>query len=252
MFIKTTPFCIIDEEPVTVNTSLLFQRILASMIDNKNIVQTAILHELVPFPTSLFDDKGLMIENNKFEMYKSLQSMAFVKPDSSKYNYIIDGGFILHKVMWRKDGSFERKFEDYCVYICKHYSSNATIVFDGYNTDNLGVNSYERYKRVCNLISPELEFTDNMPILRNRDFFSCSVINKSRFVEYLINCSQQKPSLTIFQAKKNADVLIVRKALDLAEDSLKSHCCRHRRQFGSFNNRFNTNRKIYSNVKAEN
>lgn len=105
--LKTTPVCIVDEEPVTVNTTLLFQRIVASMINDKNIVQEALVHELAPFPMNLFDDKGLMRESNKSELYKSLQPTAFVKPDPSKCNYVIDGGYLLHKVIWRKDGTFQ-------------------------------------------------------------------------------------------------------------------------------------------------
>ncbi|GBP52266.1 hypothetical protein EVAR_9177_1 [Eumeta japonica] len=57
--------CIIDNEPTTVNTSLLFQRIVAAMINNKNLVKTALLHELASFPMSLFNDKGLMKKSNK-------------------------------------------------------------------------------------------------------------------------------------------------------------------------------------------
>lgn len=162
--VKTTPLCIIDEEPITVNTTLLFQRIVTSMINNKDIVKTALLHELAPFPMSLFNDKGLMRESNKSELYKSLQSTKFVKPDPSEYNYVIDGGFLLHKVTWRKDGTFQKIFEDYSAYVCNHYSANATIVFDGYNIDNFGVKSYERFRRVRNKMSPEVKFTEDMLI----------------------------------------------------------------------------------------
>lgn len=152
--VKTTPVCIIDEEPVAVNTSLLFQRIVASMINDQNIVKTALLHELAPFPMILFDDKGLMRESNKSELYKSLQSTAFVRPTPVEYDYVIDGGFLLHKVMWRKNGTFLQIFEDYSAYVCKHYSSHATIVFDGYSNNYFGVKSYERYRRIRNKISP--------------------------------------------------------------------------------------------------
>lgn len=219
--VGTTPVCVVDEEPVTVNTSLLFQRIVASMINNRDIVKTALIHELAPFPMSLFDDKGLMRESNKSELYKSLKSTAFMKPDPSEYNYVIDGGFLLHKVIWRKDVTFERIFEDYSAYICKHYSSNATIVFDGYNTNNLGVKSYERYRRVRKKTSPELKFTENMPIPRNKDFFLSNIKNKSRFVEYLMNYLEQKQSFTVIQAVEDADVLIVHTALNLAQQSEK-------------------------------
>lgn len=215
--VKTTPLCIFDEEPITVNTTLLFQRIVASMINNKDIVKTALLHELAPFPMSLFNDKGLMRESNKSELYKSLQSTKFVKPDPSEYNYVIDGGFLLHKVTWRKDGTFQKVFEDYSAYVCNHYSANATIVFDGYNIDNFGVKSYERYRRVRNKISPEVKFTEDMPIPRNKDFFLSNLRNKSRFVEYLINYLQQKDSFTVSQAIEDADVLIVHTAIELTQ-----------------------------------
>lgn len=218
---NTKPVCVIDNEPITVKTSLLFQRIVAAMIDNKDIVKAALLHQLAPFPMSLFNDKGLMRESNKPELYKALQSTTFVQPDPSEYEFIIDGGFLLHKVGWRKNVTCQQIFEDYTSYIYKHYSRNATIVFDGYNTENFGVKSYERYRRVCNKISQELKFTESMIIPRNKAFFLSNIKNKARFVMYLVTYLKKEANLKISQAIEDADALIFRTALNVAEQSQK-------------------------------
>lgn len=215
------PVCVIDNEPITVNTSLLFQRIVAAMINNKNLVKTALLHELAPFPMSLFNDKGLMRESNKSELYKSLQFTTFVKPDPAEHEFVIDGGYLLHKVRWRKNVSCQQIFEDYASFIHNHYSTNAAIVFDGYNPENFGVKSYERYRRVREKTSQELKFTESMIVPRNKELFLSNIKNKARFVMYLITHLKKFTNLRTCQAIEDADTLIFHTALNIAEESGK-------------------------------
>ncbi|GBP42632.1 hypothetical protein EVAR_87183_1 [Eumeta japonica] len=47
------------------------------MINDPKIIETALLYELAPFPMALFDDKGIMRESKKSELYDVLKSTPF-------------------------------------------------------------------------------------------------------------------------------------------------------------------------------
>ncbi|VEN61594.1 unnamed protein product, partial [Callosobruchus maculatus] len=56
-------------------------------------------------------------------------NQSSITPDSEKVSYIIDGGHLLHQVVWRRPATFKQVCEQYSNYIVTHYGS-AKIVFD--------------------------------------------------------------------------------------------------------------------------
>lgn len=120
---------------------------------------------------------------------------------------------------WRKNVKFQQVFEDYKSYICIHYSKNATIVVDGYNSEKFEVKSDERYRQGRNKILKELKFTEGMLIPRNNEFFLFNIKNEARFVMFLITYLKKETNLKISQAIEEADTLIFHTALNVAEHS---------------------------------
>ncbi|GBP42650.1 hypothetical protein EVAR_87201_1 [Eumeta japonica] len=57
----------VDNEKVPVNTALLFQKIAASLVNEKESMKDAIAYELSPYPMALFNDSGIMQEKNRHE-----------------------------------------------------------------------------------------------------------------------------------------------------------------------------------------
>ena len=104
----------IDKEIISVDPQLLFQRLVASVqigavdCDPKLVFS----YELSTFPLSMFDSDGLMRDAKpKTEIVKELKrytTMNHVKlPDTTKLKYVVDGGYLLHKVSWEKGSTYD-------------------------------------------------------------------------------------------------------------------------------------------------
>lgn len=46
--------------------------------------------------------------------------------------HVVDGGFLLHKVIWQKNETVEEIMNKYLRYVEKHYAASSYFVFDGY------------------------------------------------------------------------------------------------------------------------
>ena len=56
---------------------------------------------------------------------------------------MIDGVFLLHAVGWRKGSTFEQICMDYVSYVTR-ISTDAAIVFDGYNESNTKDHAHQK------------------------------------------------------------------------------------------------------------
>ncbi|GBN64032.1 hypothetical protein AVEN_159133-1 [Araneus ventricosus] len=53
-----------------------------------------------------------------------------------KNNFVVvDGGHLLHKVVWRRNMNFGDIATSYLAYLQSHYRSNVAVVFDGYGLE---------------------------------------------------------------------------------------------------------------------
>lgn len=53
-------------------------------------------------------------------------------PIADNVMHVIDGGYLLHKVVWEKNDTIEVITEKFLAYIRHNYAENSCIVFDGY------------------------------------------------------------------------------------------------------------------------
>lgn len=83
---------------------------------------------------SLFNEEG-MRKGTKSALYDAAFTPINGETNlgSRKYN-VIDGDFLLHKVVWSKSTTptFQIVCKTYVGYAMKHFGLNTTIVFDGY------------------------------------------------------------------------------------------------------------------------
>ena len=90
-------------------------------------------NELAPQPSSLFHD-GVMRETQKSalgDLLKSFVDHYSIIPGNSIF--VIDGGYLLHKVIWSTPSSYGEISQMYITYVLKHYGAGTTVVFDGYS-----------------------------------------------------------------------------------------------------------------------
>ena len=88
-----------------VDSNLLFQRILATCSQSPEDLEEAFSFELAHHSLALFDDDGFLRDPSKHELGNLIYSqnvLMDVAPDMSLSKFVIDGGFLLHAVGWRK------------------------------------------------------------------------------------------------------------------------------------------------------
>ena len=87
-------------------------------------------YELAPYPLSLFDALG-MRKTPKSAIWDCFQSVN-AEVDTTNAVYIIDGGYLLHHIVWDQWEIFSVIFEKYVRYLRRHYGHRLAVVFDGY------------------------------------------------------------------------------------------------------------------------
>lgn len=50
--------------------------------------------------------------------------------ESANATYIIDASYLLHRVVWDRENTFEDILDKYLYYVRRHFGHNVTIVFD--------------------------------------------------------------------------------------------------------------------------
>ena len=80
-------------------------------------------YELTPEPTSQCKDQ-MMRKNNKASLLPYLVQPTYQhydKDDESFLNIVIDGGYLLKKMVWPKDGTYNNVLQRYLPYVSKKY-----------------------------------------------------------------------------------------------------------------------------------
>ncbi|GBN93401.1 hypothetical protein AVEN_248619-1 [Araneus ventricosus] len=135
----------------------------------------------------------------------------------SKNNFVVvDGGHLLHKVVWQRNMNFGDIAKSYLTYLQIHYGPNVAVVFDGYPSDVNGksTKSAERIRR-ANLHSlHEIIFNEATYPEISQEQFLANERNKVRFID-LLKKFLQKANVTVKQEEEDTDVLIVETAVSV-------------------------------------
>ncbi|CAC5369996.1 unnamed protein product [Mytilus coruscus] len=124
--------------------------------------------------------------------------------------HVIDGGSLLYRIPWIKGQTFSQICMKYIDHIRKRFS-NPTIVMDGYNSSS--TKDITHLRRSKGAQSNTITFTRDMPLRIKKETFLLNQSNKQRFVEILMDTFQEH-SVEAIQAKEDADLLIVKTAVE--------------------------------------
>lgn len=127
----------------------------------------------------------------------------------------------MHKVVWKDKTKFSDIIPEYKSFSFSHYSRTTSIIFDGNDETFRNVMSYERLRRATKKVAPEISFGMDMELIEKKDVFLSNVKNKSRFITILKSALVSETNLSIKQARKDADSLIIKTEIDLAEKHLE-------------------------------
>ena len=171
----------VHDEKVPLGPVLLFQHISISKTFEDEI-EKFFEYELAPYPLSMFDETG-MRKTQKSAIYNCFESME-IEIDNSNTSYIIDGGYLLHRVVWDREATFNVTFDKYIQYVHRHFSHRVSIVvFDGYTDYKKNIKAAEQRCRTTKVSSsPDVIFDQFMTVPTNQQQFLSNTHNKSRFI----------------------------------------------------------------------
>ena len=142
----------VRREDVVVNLSLLFNRITC-ILNTSSELDVFLQYELAPQPPALFVD-GQMRKSAKSALGNMVKTMVTCQkaiPDASIF--VLDGGHLLHAVVWPKPATYQEVCETYKSYILSRYNSGVTVVFDGY-AGPISTKSVEQKRRATRCLTP--------------------------------------------------------------------------------------------------
>ena len=162
----------VGNRQVTIDLLTLFHRICVLKQSDKEM-KNFFTYELSPFPMSLFTQEG-MRKGNKSSFYAAFQPVNIDESRGKTKFVVVDGGHLLHKVVWPNHSSFELIAARYVKYLEARYGQNIAVVFDGYPTepDQKLTKRSERNRRAQAHSSPEVIFEETTtPNVSQENFF---------------------------------------------------------------------------------
>lgn len=208
----------INNDTVCVNPNTLLHRMVCTVRSDERLAEI-FQFELCAYPPSLFDESGLMRKGSKSSMVSVLEPEAnesSITSDSEEVPYIIDGGHLLHRVVWRRPATYRQICEQYTSYIITHYGQG-TVVFDGYEKGNTKDEEHLRRSRTTTHVEVKVE--DSIHVNLGQSEFLANAKNKMGLIS-LLTVHLQRAGCTVHQAPGDADLMIVLTAIDEAEKGL--------------------------------
>lgn len=205
---------------VPIEPDLIFKRI-SFIKKTQEELKEFLKYELSPYPLSLFDQTG-MRKSKKSILYDMFTPVSEESINDGTRAYVIDGGYLLHKVVWQKGSTFGNICKKYVNYINTHYI-NATVVFDGYDNE-FNVKNQERKRRAAKgKLGPEVVILNSQTEATvTQESFLSNEKNKSRFIS-LLTPYLQAEGISVYQSCDDADTLIVTKPATISQTNRFDH-----------------------------
>lgn len=203
---------------VPVDPLLLFQRI-SILKTSESELQEYLKFELSPFPLSMFNEHG-MRKTQKSKLYELFKHASEDVQYDEKIilensTVIIDGGFLLHRVIWRQGVLYSDICTSYISYVKKHYGTRVVVVFDGYSVTGTSTKVAERQRRSAIQQSIDVVVSEDIAVSISQDKFLGNDKNKASLIS-LLSLKMIEESFEVKVAKDDADTKIIQTAVEIA------------------------------------
>ena len=141
---------------------------------------------------------------------RHIQHLVYVIPDDVKY--VLDGGALLHRVLWGVGEKYKDIVARYVNYVLKHYGK-ASVIFDGYGKPSIKDHAHIHRRTKT---SATVKFNENMTAPTVTGFLQ-NDSNKSRFIDMLGRALEEE-GCNVKYAETDADTLIVSEAVTLGTE----------------------------------
>ena len=212
---KSSGFC----APVNIDPHSLFHRLIL-IAEREQSMKACFSYELTPCPMSLFKD-ALMGKPDKPSLFKHVVKDLCDEILPSSVQYVIDGGYLLHKVRWNSPTDMRTILALFLGYVCR-FGEDAVVVFDGYDCGpSIKDQEHLRRSASCRAVAPCRSLTEDTTRIGQQDPFLANVQNKTAFIK-LLTGSLTSAGIHVVQAAGDADTEIVSVAVQLASNAGRS------------------------------
>ncbi|KYM98809.1 hypothetical protein ALC62_10473 [Cyphomyrmex costatus] len=206
----------IQDKEVTVDPLKIFQRMTIAK-QSESDLQEFLKFELSPYPLSLFCETD-MRKNKKSALMNVFPVFGNDLPDGDK-KFIIDGGFLLHRVVWNINTTYKTICMTYVNYVKKYYGNNCIVVFDGYDNTSNNTKASEQYRRSSKKSCPDIVFEEHMVATIAQESFLRNNSNKSRLITLLKHFFEMD-RFVVYQDDRDADSLIIKSVISAATSNV--------------------------------
>src|SRR6218665_2890499 len=198
----------------TIDSGLLFERFLVVAKTGELLLEEVMRYELSPFPPALFDSINVFRKADKPQLAHAISEHARdgildLVPETEKY--VLDGGSLLHRILWRKRESYCVIAQSYADFTVRQYAIGTTVVFDGYE-QGPSIKDNTQLRRGQNMY-PVISFTAYTEFSGKKDEFLSIGSNKQKFI-WLVSDALRKMDCIVMNAQGDADVDIVKAAVE--------------------------------------
>ncbi|KAJ8686102.1 hypothetical protein QAD02_021896 [Eretmocerus hayati] len=184
----------------------------SAMFNGKEDLETYLLYELCTYPASLFNENG-MIDSKQSRFVDKFNHSNEVLNNAI---FIIDAGFLLHKVVWESNQPVRDIVHKYVSYVKNDYMGQETfVIFDGYPDDcSDSTESYQRFHRQ-KTIGPEYQINLDTGIESKQEEFLSNEKNKKRLIR-IISQALKENGVNSDTTEEDANILIIKTAMAVA------------------------------------
>ncbi|GBM31901.1 hypothetical protein AVEN_183299-1 [Araneus ventricosus] len=107
---------------------------------------------------ALFDRSGVLKKTKLYNIFDTVPERPVDRTDD--LHFVLDGGSLIHRAVWPKQGTFGDVYTTCMSYIKKHYGDEIAAVFDGYTESSVNTKLIERQRRMMKRTSREIIFDE--------------------------------------------------------------------------------------------
>ena len=179
-------------------------------------------YEMTAVATALFKEDGSMRTSQKSQLAKHIVGKdpnITHKQYANSAGRVYDGCALIHRLAWPKVGTVGSVCETFVGYVQASAAPDVhvCVVFDSY--DQQTTKAPEQKRRCLNTGSyTDVELEDSTSVPENKQAFLGNMVNKQHMICMLSAHLEQAGVAVIITAEEgDADVVIVRKAIELGE-----------------------------------
>lgn len=162
--------CKVESDKVNIDPNTLFHRLIIAG-ERLGTLQNCFHYDLTPYPLSLFKS-GIMRKPDKPSLYKDFAKGMTDAAKPSQLLYVVDGGYLLHKVRWAATMNVSDVLTLFLKYV-NSLGEFVSLVFDGYDSGpSIKDQEHSRRSLKGGQIVPDRQINRETKNIGNHRFFS--------------------------------------------------------------------------------